>query len=457
MTPMRAALQPSQPPRVPLRYAMAVFAGNGLEFYDFLTYAFFAVYIGKTFFPSAHAGISLLASLATFGVGFVTRPLGALFFGPLSDRIGRKPVMLITFPLMGIGIAGLCLTPSHARIGIAAPILALSFRLIQGFALGGEVGPSTAYMVEAAPPGRRGLYGAMQAFTVDTSTTVAGIVGLILALSLSASHLQAWGWRVAMGLGIVIIPFGLWIRYRLPETLSEKDDIAPGPGVLPDALPFRRRLASQWRIIALGLMLIGGLTVGGFTTSYMATYTLADLHLSSVIAYGSVIVTGAVSMLGDVTGGWLCDRFGRKPVSIVPLLLLAILALPAFWAMDHYRVVAVLYCAVALMTLLFCIGAAPSFTMITEQLPMHVRAGGFSIIYAFAISILGGSTQFIETWLIRITGSNLAPAWYWIGASLLSVLAASLMRESAPVKLGRQETVPPEPETDLAHPRADST
>lgn len=435
MTPARSMRSGGASPRVPLRYAMAVFAGNGLEFYDFLTYAFFAVYIGNTFFPSAHPGVSLLASLATFGVGFVTRPLGALFFGPLSDRIGRKPIMLITFPLMGIGIAGLCLTPSQAQIGIAAPILAVSFRLIQGFALGGEVGPSTAYMVEAAPPLRRGLYGAMQAFTVDASTTVAGIVGLSLALTLSAAHLQAWGWRLAMGLGIVIIPFGLWIRYRLPETLGEQDTVNPGPDAPPDALPFRKRLAPHLRIIVLGLMLIGGLTVGGFTTSYMATYTLVDLHLSSAIAYGSVIVTGAISMLGDVTGGWLSDRLGRKPVSIAPLALLALLVLPAFWAMDHYRVLPVLYGAVALMTLLFCIGAAPSFTMITEQLPMHVRAGGFSIIYAFAISILGGSTQFIETWLIRVTGSNLAPGFYWVGAALLSILAAALMHESAPARV----------------------
>ncbi|HEX5352702.1 MAG TPA: MFS transporter, partial [Rhodanobacteraceae bacterium] len=124
----------------------AVFVGNGLEFYDFVTYGLFAVFLGRAFFPSEHAGVSLLESLATFGVGFVTRPLGGLFFGPLADRIGRKPVMVMTFSLMGFGMAGLCLTPPTARIGIAAPILVLVFRLIQGFALGGEVGPSTAYM-----------------------------------------------------------------------------------------------------------------------------------------------------------------------------------------------------------------------------------------------------------------------------------------------------------------------
>jgi len=253
-----------------------------------------------------------------------------------------------------------------------------------------------------------------------------------------------------MGLGVVIIPFGLWIRYRLPETLRDKDTVSNTPEAAAHTVPFGRRLAPNLRIILLGLMLIGGLTVGGFTGSYMATYTLADLHLSSVVAYGSVIVIGAISMVGDITGGWLSDIFGRKPVSLVPLALLVILVLPAFWAIDHYRSAAVLYGAVSVTTLLFCIGAAPSFTMITEQLPMHVRAGGFSIIYAFAISILGGSTQFVETWLIRATGTNLAPAYYWVGAAFMSLCAVALMRESAPVKLQRATALQTDSEIDLA-------
>jgi MHS family citrate/tricarballylate:H+ symporter-like MFS transporter len=136
---------------VPASSVVAVFIGNGLEFYDFCSYGLFAVYIGKTFFPSSDRSLSLLLSLATFGIGFVFRPIGAIVLGTLGDRIGRKPAMLISFLLMGVGMLGLGLTPSYAQIGIAAPILAVVFRLIQGFALGGEVGPATAYMVEAAP------------------------------------------------------------------------------------------------------------------------------------------------------------------------------------------------------------------------------------------------------------------------------------------------------------------
>src|SRR5262249_18633001 len=159
------------------RQAFAISAGNGLEFYDFVTYAFFAAQIGRTFFPSTTPGLSLLSSLATFGVGFLTRPLGALVIGRFGDRAGRKPAMVLSLGLIGVAATGLSLTPSYASIGIFAPILVIVFRLVQGFALGGEVGPSTAFLLEAAPPSRRGLYVSLQATSADFATCVAGLVG----------------------------------------------------------------------------------------------------------------------------------------------------------------------------------------------------------------------------------------------------------------------------------------
>src|SRR5262245_8079214 len=134
--------------RIPLRHVMAVYVGNGLEFYDFLTFSFFAVYIAPNFFPGGNSSISLLKTLATFGAGFLTRPVGAIVIGGLGDRMGRKPAMVLSFTLMGIAIVGLALTPPVAKIGVFAPALVLFFRLLQGFALGGEVGPTTAYMAE---------------------------------------------------------------------------------------------------------------------------------------------------------------------------------------------------------------------------------------------------------------------------------------------------------------------
>ena len=425
-------------PHLPLRHAVAVFAGNGLEFYDFVTYAFFAVYIGRTFFPSTDASLSLLGSLGTFGAGFITRPIGAMILGPMGDRIGRKPVMVLTFLLMGVGVAGLCLTPSYARIGIAAPILVLVFRLVQGFALGGEVGPSTAYMIEAAPAHRRGLYGAMQYLTQDASTTLAGIVGWVLALNLSEQQLQDWGWRAAMGLGVAIIPFGLWLRSRLPESMQPRTaaDTPPGP-----SRP-RTGLRPYMRVIVCGLLILTAGTIGNYTVQYMTTYALSSLHLSSTVAFGTVIASGTAGMLMDLTGGWLSDRFGRKPVMLYPLIALVVLILPAFWLINRYPGMATLYPASALLMMLLNLGSISVLIMLSEQLPMRIRCGAVAIVYAFAVSIFGGSTQFMETWLIRVSGSPMAPAWYWFGAALVGLVAVALTRESAPRRVHAAAPLP---------------
>src|SRR6476660_7425925 len=204
---------------IPARYVAAVVAGNALEFYDFLTYAFFAVYIGRAFFPSSTPAGSLLASLATFGVGFVTRPIGSIVIGRMGDRVGRKPAMVLTFALMGVAITGLALTPPHSMIGVAAPILVIFFRMLQGFALGGEVGPTTAFLMEAAPPERRGFYTAFQSWTQHLAVLISGLVGYALANILNERQLQDYGWRIAFLIGSVIVPFGLMVRRNLPETL----------------------------------------------------------------------------------------------------------------------------------------------------------------------------------------------------------------------------------------------
>src|SRR5450432_1640450 len=222
--PMAALQAGSIQGGLPKRQVLAVVIGNGLEFYDFVTYAFFAAQIGRSFFPSDTPGTSLLASLATFGAGFLTRPLGAFVIGRYADRAGRKPAMLLSFALIGVGVVGLPLTPSYAAIGIAAPLIAIAFRLLQGFALGGEVGPSTAFLMEAAPARRRGLYVSLQATSADVAVLVAGLVGVGLASALEPAALNSWGWRAALLGGAVIIPFGLLLRRTLGETLQPLRD-----------------------------------------------------------------------------------------------------------------------------------------------------------------------------------------------------------------------------------------
>src|SRR5580704_4573495 len=215
--------RPLEQEYLPLRKVVAVGVGNALEFYDFLTFSFFAIQIGHSFFPESQTSHGLLYSLASFGVGFLTRPLGGIVIGMYGDRVGRKPAMVLSFALMGASILGLALTPPYAQIGIAAPILLVIFRLVQGFALGGEVGPSTAFLVEAAPPSRRGFYVSLQYMTQDVAVMAAGLAGFLLSTWLSPAQLDAWGWRIAFLLGLVVIPVGLYMRHHLPETINDLD------------------------------------------------------------------------------------------------------------------------------------------------------------------------------------------------------------------------------------------
>lgn len=422
---------------VPLRHVMAVFIGNGLEFYDFLTFSYFSVYIARTFYPEQSGAAGLLATLATFGAGFITRPIGAIVIGRMGDRIGRKPAMLISFSLMGVAIAGLALTPSFHLIGYAGPALVLMFRLIQGFALGGEVGPTTAYMAEAAPPHRRGLYLSMQFATQDGASLVAGCVGVGLAYALSDLQLQEWGWRAAMLLGACIVPFGLWLRRSLPETLHKADDAALAPDATTGALTMMQRARPHLAIIVLGLMMLTAGTIGAYTIGYMTTYALDTLHLSAAIAFGVTIINGGFSMSFEALSGWLSDKFGRKPVMIVPGALLILSIFPCFWVIEHFRNVYALYGAETVMVVFAAVSSVPVIVTITEQLPASIRSGAVATIYAFAISIFGGSTQFAIKGLITLTGDPMAPAYYWTGAGIIGLVAMFLVKESAPVKTGR--------------------
>ena len=410
------------------RQALAVAAGNGLEFYDFVTYAFFAAQIGRTFFPSNTPGLSLLSSLATFGVGFLTRPLGALVIGRFGDRAGRKPAMLLSLCLIGVAVTGLALTPAYASIGKLAPILVIVFRLLQGFALGGEVGPSTALLLEAAPPSRRGLYVSLHATSADVAVCVAGLVGVGLASVLDESQLDAWGWRVALLLGVCIVPVAFILRRTLEETMhvrpAEGHRSTPADGYL--------------RVFVLGLVLLSAATTANYLLEYMTTYASATLGMSSRVAFGATAVIGASGVLCDTLGGWLSDRVGRKPVMIIPWLLVAAAALPAFWLLERLRSGAALYGVCAVLACLTTLSSATIIVAITESLPQRVRSGAFALIYALAISVFGGSTQFLVTWIIHTTGNPLAPAWYMLCGLVIGIIAMLQLPETAP---GRCDTL----------------
>jgi MFS family permease len=410
---------------MPARQVFAAAVGNAMEFYDFVTYAFFAAQIGRAFFPSDTQGTSLLASLATFGVGFLTRPLGAWVLGRLGDRIGRKPAMLMSFTLIGIGVIGLPLIPSYASIGIFAPLLAIVFRLIQGFALGGEVGPNLAFMMEAAPPLRRGFFISCHAMSADAAVLVAGLVGVTLASLLSPAALDSWGWRVALLAGAVIFPVGLVLRRTLSETLRP-------PEVRADATPVR----GYGRNAAAGLGLLAAATTTNYLLNYMTTYAGSTLGMSARIAFGATAVVGLSGVICDPLGGWLSDRFGRKPVMIIPWMFLALAVFPCFALLERERNGVALYIACGVLACASTLSTSTSLVAVTESLPHRVRSGALSLLYAVSISVFGGSTQFTVAWLTRLTGSPLTPAWYMIGGVVVGLVALSVMPETAPVKVG---------------------
>ncbi|MGZ5933058.1 MAG: MFS transporter [Rhizomicrobium sp.] len=415
---------------LPRRYVAAATIGNALEFYDFVTYAFFAIQIGHAFFPSHTAYGSLLLSLATFGAGFVTRPIGGLVIGAYADRAGRKPAMVLTFTMMGTAIVVLALIPSYAAIGIAAPILAVLARMVQGFSLGGEVGPTTAYLLEAAPVRGRGLAVSWQGASQGIAAGLGGLVGVGLSSVMAPGALDAYGWRIAFLLGAITLPFGLWIRRSLPETLHA-----------PDTNIAARRahagldaIRENFRIIALALVVLASGTIGTYVFNYMTTFAQNTLHLPPTIAFLATTIGQVVTVASVLYGGWLSDRIGRRPVMIWSNLVYLVLILPVFFWIVETRSTLALIVGLSSLGIAGALKGGAFFVAVAETLPKRIRGTAFATIYASSIALFGGTTQLVITWLIQVTGNPMAPAWYLVAATLLGQTALMLILESAPAK-----------------------
>ena len=413
-------------PAITRSQVIGVTLGNALEFYDFLVFTFFALQIGQTFFPNGNKTTSLLAALATFGAGFVTRPLGAMVIGRLSDRIGRKPMLILSFALVGVASLGVAATPSFASIGIAAPLIVILCRLVQGFALGGEVGSSTALLAEAAPPAQRGLYISLQYVSAFMAVLVAGGIGVALAAAMNEAALSAWGWRLAMGVGVLIVPIGLMLRGTLPETLDERVSAQAAPPLRSYA-----RLAT----VAFFILLSGTITT--YVLTFMTTYARTTLAMSPTAAFGATVVVGVSGMASALIAGVASDRLGRKPVMVWSMAISTATILPSFWLIVHWRSTAVFYVVVFLLRFGTHVAATAGLINVTEAFPPRVRSGALAVVYAMAISVFGGTTQFIIAWLVAATGDPLAPAWYMFAAALIGLAAMVLTRETAPLAIER--------------------
>ncbi|MFL9933232.1 MFS transporter [Paraburkholderia sp. RL18-103-BIB-C] len=424
-------------PAARMHHAKAIAAitlGNGLEFFDFTIYSFFATIIGKLYFPVEGQLAQLMLAVGTFGVGFIMRPVGGVVLGAYADRAGRKAAMSLTLWLMTLGSALIAFAPTYATIGLAAPLLVILARLVQGFALGGEVGASTSLLLEYGSDRTRGFYGSWQFVSQGLNTVCGSLLGVVLAASLSSAALESWGWRVPFVIGMAMGPIGIYIRRHLDETLPGIEDggTSQAAADVPVSQPVRRLFRDHARVITMGVLTtIGGTAANYIVLFYLSTYAIRILHLPMSSALWAAWTAAVVTVICSPFAGTLSDRVGRKRVLWVSRVLLIVAVYPAFMIINAVPTVPVLLSVVAALGVLVAFTAVPNIVMLPEMFPRAIRATGMSIVYCLGVSIFGGFAQFFATWLIQISGSNLAPAWYLIGCGLVSLLPLPWMRETA--------------------------
>jgi len=331
--------------------------------------------------------------------------------------------MIRTATLITFGTLGVAITPSYETSGIAAPIFVVFCRLLQGLALGGELGPATSLLIEAAPPGRRGFYASWQVASQGLAVAVGGMLGVVLSLSLSTEQLASWGWRIPFLLSLVLIPLVVYMRKSLPETHQDTQERS-GSAIVGEVLRNHKKIS------ILGMMLFASIAVASQIGNYMVSYAVQVLKLPAAVAQSSVLIGGIVTFAFSLIGGHLSDRYGRRLTNILPRVALTLLIVPLFlWLTGSPSLVTLLTVNAVLAALTAMFGAA-GIVQVPELLPIAVRSTGLSITYAIGAAIFGGSTQFIVTWLIAATGSPMAPAWYLVGISIVSLIAMRMLPES---------------------------
>jgi MFS family permease len=391
--------------------------GEGLEIYDFLVFSFFAVYISRAFFPQQGPTQSLLLTVATLGLGFVTRPLGAFYLGMYADRFGRKKVLTLTMWLMGGATAAVALLPSYDQIGVTAQICLVAARLVQGFASGGEVGSAALLMMEAAPLERRGIAMSWQVTSHSLSYIASGIVGSLLAWLLTREQMFEWGWRVPFGLGLLIVPAGIYIRRNIDETLDTRRG-ARSQGEVVMGLLNRRQLP----MILMTVIFIGGVAVNQYLFTYMTTFALVTLKLPPSIAMLAPIFIGVFGALAGILGGLCADRFGRFEINVLPRILLIVLAFPALSVIVAAGTGWVFLTAISVLIVLHMACTALLNMVVAEAFPPTVRAMAVSTTYAVGLAIFGGSAQFVATSVVAYTGDPRSIAGIFALATAMSLL-----------------------------------
>jgi MFS family permease len=407
--------------RQKIRTVFRVASGNFLEMYDFMIFGYFSAAIGRAYFPAQSAFASLMFSLATFAVGFLIRPLGAIFLGAYIDHIGRRRGLLVTLGLMSVGTLTIALVPGYETIGLFAPILVVLGRLCQGFSAGVELGGVSVYLAEIATPGHKGFYVSWQSGSQQVAVVFAGVLGYTLSNLLAPEALVAWGWRIPLLIGCLIIPFIFLIRRTLeetPEFAARKHHPTPSEvyaGMLGHA-----------RLIVTGVAMVLMTTVSFYTiTAYTPTFGKEILRLTQSDALLVTLCVGLSNLFWLPIMGAVSDRIGRRPVLIAFAATAVLSAYPAM----AWLAVAPSFSKLLIVELWFSFMYAgyngAMVVYLTEIVPVAVRTAGFSLAYSLATTI-GGSTPVIVTALIHATGNRAMPG-AWLSVAAAVALVATLI------------------------------
>jgi MHS family proline/betaine transporter-like MFS transporter len=402
--------------------------GNVLEWYDFAVYGYFVPIISQLFFPAKTPIVSLLLTFSVFGVGFVMRPVGSIVFGQFGDRHGRKRALSAVIFLMAISTFAVGLLPTYGSVGVIAPALLVLARLAQGLSGGGEWGGAAAYLVEYAAPGKRGLTGSWQQVSVGAGFLLGSLVAALLTSLLSAEQMLAWGWRIPFLMGVLVGIIGAIMRWRLEDTpkfaeLAGSGHIATSP--LRDAFTTYRKPT----LLAFGITLHN-------TVGYYAVLIYLTTWLTTIVKMprGTALWIGTICLLAFVATvplmGALSDRIGRRPLFIASCVGYIVLAYPMF-LLASSGVPAYAFIAQLVLVVLLALYAGPGPAVYCELFPTQVRYTALSVGYNIPVAIFGGFAPFIATWLIQSTGNILAPAYYVIAASAVTLVTMIWVKETA--------------------------
>lgn len=419
---------PSAPASSKLATVLRVTGGNFMEMFDFFLFGFYATQISKAFFPAGNEFASLMLTFMTFGAGFLMRPLGAVFLGAYVDRVGRRKGLIVTLALMALGTLLIACVPGHATIGLAAPLLVLIGRLLQGFSAGVELGGVSVYLSEMATPGHKGFYVSWQSASQQVAIIVAAALGYWLNVTFVPQEIADFYWRVPFFVGCLIVPVLFIIRRSLQETEEFK-----ARKHRPSTREIFRSIMSNWGLVIAGMMMVSMTTVSFYLiTVYTPTFGKSVLHLSTTDALVVTLCVALSNFFWLPVMGALSDRVGRKPLLVAFTVLTIFTAYPALkWLVaspDFARMLEV----ELWLSFLYASYNGAMVVALTEVMPVDVRTVGFSLAYSLATAVFGGFTPAVATGLIEWSGDKAAPGWWMTAAAVCGLLATlRLYRRSA--------------------------